>query len=110
MTDEILPPSATDIFKFITSIRGTIYKKTQEPFIRIITVYTKDGIVQYVGITAKPERMKKARQVGICVERKIVPFDDGPQIKNPDGFDIQHGSYQLMYYLDKREIRVFKTD
>ena len=100
----------TDIFKFIISIRGTIYHKTQEPFIRIITVYTKDGIVQDVGITAKPERMKKARQVGLCDERKIVHFDNGTQIKNPEGFDIQKGYYQLMYYLDKREIKVFKTD
>ena len=100
----------TDIFKFIVSIRGTIYHKTQEPFIRIITVYTKDGIVQDVGITAKPERMRKARRVGLCDERKIVHIDDGTQIKNPEGFDIQKGCYQLMYYLDKKEILVFKTD
>lgn len=99
-----------DIFKFIISIRGDIYKKVQEPFIRIITVYTKDGIVQDVGITAKYERMKKARLVGLCDERKIIHFDNGTQIKNPEGFDIQKGCYELMYYLDKREIRVFKID
>ena len=99
-----------DVFKFIVSKRGTLYKKTQEPFIRIITVYTTDGIATDIGITAKPERMKKARQVGICEERKIIHLDDETTIMNPDGFDLSKGSYQLMYYLDKKEIRVFKTD
>ena len=99
-----------NVFKFIVSKRGTLYKKTQEPFIRIITVYTTNGIATDFGITAKPERMKKARQVGICDERKIIRLEDGPQIANPDGFDISKGSYQLMYYLDKKEIRVFKVD
>ena len=99
-----------DIFKYIVSNRGSIYTKAQEPFIRIITVYTKDGIVQYVGITAKPERMKKARQVGLCQERKIVHITDGPKIANPDGLDIQKGGFELMYYLEKKELLVFKTD
>ena len=100
----------TDIFKFIISLRGKYYTMTQQPFIRIITVYTKDGIATDIGITAKPERMKKARQVGICEERKIIHLDDGPQIMNPDGYDLSKGCYQLMYYLDKRAIRIFKTD
>ena len=99
-----------NVFKFIVSKRGTLYKKTQEPFIRIITVYTTDGIATDIGITAKPERMKKARQVGICEERKIIHLDDETTIMNPDGFDLSKGSYQLMYYLDKKEIRVFKID
>ena len=99
-----------NVFKFIVSKRGTLHKKTQEPFIRIITIYTTNGIATDIGITAKPERMKKARQVGICEERKIIHLDNGPQIMNPDGFDLSKGSYQLMYYLDKNEIRIFKTD
>ena len=100
----------TDIFKFIVSKRGTYYKTTQEPFIKIITVYTTNGYATDIGITAKPERMKKARLVGINEERKITHLENNTKIINPYGFDIQHGSYQLMYYLDKREIRVFKID
>ena len=104
-----------DIFKFIVSNRGSIYHKTQEPFIKIITVYTKDGVVTDIGITAKPERMKKARCVGLCEERKIIHIadagkEDGTKILNPDGYDIQKGSYELMYYLDKKELRIFKLD
>ena len=99
-----------DIWKYIISIRGTIYQRTQEPFIRMITVYTKDGIVTHVGVTAKPERMKKARCVGLCVERKIIPIENGPQIANPEGFDIQKGSYELLYYLDKKSLSIFKLD
>ena len=99
-----------NVFKFIVSKRGTVYKKTQEPFIRIITVYTTNGIATDFGITAKPERLTKARQVGICDERKIIHLDDGPQILNPDGYDLSKGCFQLMYYLDKKEIRIFKTD
>ena len=100
----------TDIFKFIVSMRGTIYKQTQQPFIRIITVYTKDGIATDFGITAKSERMKKARCVGLCEERQVKHISNGPQIANPEGYDIQKGCYELMYYPDKREIRIFKTD
>ena len=99
-----------DVFKFIISNRGTVYKKVQEPFIRIITVYTKDGIATDIAITAKHERMKKARQVGLTEERKIVHIEDGPKITNPVGFDIQKGSYELMYYCDKRELLVFKIN
>ena len=99
-----------DIFKYIISIRGSIYKKTQEPFIRLITVYTKDGIVTDVGITAKRERMKKGRLVGICEERKIIRIEDGQKINNPEGYDIQKGSYELIYYCDKKELRIFKID
>ena len=99
-----------DVFKFIVSLRGSFYKKTQEPFIKIITVYTKDGMATDVCITAKYERMKKARLVGLCEERKIIHLDNETQIANPEGFDIQHGCYELLYYLDKREIRVFKID
>ena len=94
-----------NVFQFIISNRGTVYKKVQEPFIRIITVYTKDGIATDIAITAKHERMKKARQ-----ERKIVHIEDGPKITNPVGFDIQKGSYELMYYCDKRELLVFKIN
>ena len=100
----------TDIFKFIVSNRGTYYKKTQEPFIRIITVYLHDGYATDIGITAKPERMKKARLVGINEERKVYHLDEGTKIINPDGFDISKGSYELLYYLDKKELRLFKID
>ena len=100
-----------DVFKFIVSLRGKFYKKTQEPFIKLITVYTKDGIVTDVGITAKSERMKKARCVGLCEERKIIKFEDeGFKIMNPSNMDIQHGSFMLIYYFDQRELKVFKTD
>ena len=100
----------TDIFKFIVSLRGKYYTMTQQPFIRLITIYTKDGIATDIGITAKPERMKKARQVGICDERKTVHLEDKTKIANPEAYDIQHGCYQLMYYLDKKEIIIFKID
>ena len=99
-----------DIFKYIVSKRGSIYKKTQEPYIRLITVYTKDGVVSDFGITAKFERMKKARLVGLCEERKIFHITDGEKIKNPEGYDIQKGSYELIYYTDKKEIKIFKLD
>ena len=99
-----------DVFKFIVSKRGSIYTKVQEPFIRIITVYTKDGIATDIGITAKPERMKKARQVGINDERKIVHLEDEIKIANPDDCDIQTGSFVLLYYLDKHELKVFSND
>jgi len=98
------------IWKYIISIRGTIYKKTQEPFIRLITVYLKDGIVHDVGITAKPERMKKARCVGICDERKIVHVEPHTKILDEEGFDFQHGNLMIIYDCAKKEIRVFKTD
>lgn len=100
-----------DVFKFIVSLRGRFYKKTQEPFIRLITVYTKDGIVTDVGITAKGERMKKARCVGLCEERKIMKIEDeGFKILNPGNIDIQKGCYELIYYFDKKELKVFKID
>ena len=105
-----------DIFKYIISIRGSIYKRTQEPFIQYITIYTKDGIVVDVGITAKKERMKKARLVGLCDERKVVHITsrssaapNGPEISNPNNINIQNGEYMLMYDMAKKEIRVFKT-
>ena len=99
-----------NVFKFIVSNRGSVYKCTQEPYIKFITVYTSDGVATDIGITAKPERMKKARQVGLCDERKIFHLDAGTKIANPPGYDIQHGSYQLMYYLDRKEIHIFKID
>ena len=99
-----------DIFKFIVSNRGTIYKKTQEPFIRLITVYTCDVIATDIAITAKSERMKKARCVGLCKERMIKHIQNGPPIANPEGIDIQNGCYELIYYLDKKEIKVFKLN
>ena len=99
----------TDIYKFIISLRGKYYQKTQQPFIRLITLYLKDGMVQDVGITAKPERMKKARLVGIDSERKIYHLDEPIKIED-DEYDLSKGSFQLMYYLDKREIVGFKTD
>ena len=99
-----------NVFKFIVSNRGSVYKCTQEPYIKFITVYTSDGVATDIGITAKPERMKKARQVGLCQERKIVHITDGPKIANPDGFDISKGGFELMYYLDKKELLVFKID
>ena len=98
-----------DIYKFIISNRGTYYQKKQEPFIRIITVYTKDGYATDVGITAKPERMKKARLVGICEERKICHLDEPKKIQDNE-YDLSKGCFQLMYYLDKRQIVGFKTD
>ena len=99
-----------DAFKTIVSFRGTIYQKTQEPFIRLITLYTKDGVATDVAITAKPERMKKARLVGLCQERKITHLINGPKIANPQGFDIQKGSYELIYNLDKKQLMLFKID
>ena len=99
-----------EIFKFITSKRGTLYKKVQEPFIKSITVYIKNGYVTDIGITAKVERMKKARYVGLCEERKIVHVEDDVKIINPDGFDIQTGSFMLIYYLDKRELKIFRNN
>ena len=99
-----------DIFKFITSLRGKFYTMTQQPFIRLITVYVKDGKATDVGITAKGERMKKARLVGLCEERKIFKLDDETEILNPGNFDIQKGSYELIYYLDKKELKIFKFD
>ena len=99
-----------DVFQYIISIRGSVYKKTQEPFIRLITVYTKDGVVSDVGITAKRERMKKARLVGLCDERKIVHVEEGVKIKNPGLFDIQKGRYMLIYDLPRKNLEIFKTD
>ena len=99
-----------DVFKFIVSIRGTIYQKTQEPFIRLITVYTKNGQVVDVGITAKRERMKKARCVGLCNERKIVHIDNGAKIANPGNIDIQKGSFMMIYDFPKKQMEVFKLD
>ncbi len=98
------------IWKYIISIRGTIYTMTQQPFIRLITVYLKDGIVSDVGITAKPERMKKARLVGICTERKIVHVEPKFRIINEKGFDYQHGNYELIYYTNNHELKIFKID
>jgi len=83
---------------------------TQQPFIRLITVYLKDGIVSDVGITAKPERMKKARLVGICTERKIVHVEPKFRIINEKGFDYQHGNYELIYYTNNHELKIFKID
>ena len=100
----------TDVFKFITSLRGKFYTKIQEPFIRLITIYTKNGKATDIGITAKPERMKKARLVGLCSERKIIKLDDEIEILNPGNIDIQKGSFELIYYLDKKEIKAFKID
>ena len=99
-----------DIFKYIISIRGTIYRKVQEPFIRLITIYTKDGNVTDVGITAKVERMKKARKVGICDERKIVHVENGTNILNPGTYDIQKGRYYMIYDTEKKEIKIFKME
>lgn len=100
----------TDVFKFITSLRGKYYTMTQQPFIRLITVYTKDGKATDIGITAKPERMKKARLVGLCDERKIFKLNNEIEILNPGNIDISHGNYELIYYLDKKEIKAFKID
>ena len=99
-----------DIFQFIISIRGSIYRKVQEPFIRLITIYTKDGIVTDVGITAKVERMKKARRVGLSDERKIVHIENGTKILNPGPYDIQKGCYSLIYYSEKKELKIFKNE
>ena len=98
-----------DIFKYIISIRGSIYKKTQEPFIQYITVYTRNGVVVDVGMTAKKERMKKARLVGLSDERKVVHITNGPEIANINKINISRGEYMLMYDMTKKEIRVFKT-
>ena len=99
-----------EVFKYIISIRGTIYRKVQEPFIRLITIYTKDGVVTDVGITAKVERMKKARRVGICDERKIIHIENGTKLLNPKPYDIQKGCYNLIYYTEKKELKIFKIE
>lgn len=99
-----------DIFKFIISKRGTIYRKVQEPFIKFITVYTKNGQVTDIGITAKPERMKKARCVGLCEERKIFHVENGCKIINPDPYDIQNGSFMLIYSPTEKELKIFKNE
>ena len=52
--------------------------------------------------------MKKARCVGLCEERKIIKFEEeGFKIMNPKGYDIQKGCYELIYYPDKRELKIF---
>lgn len=99
-----------DVFQYIVSIRGKIYQRTQEPFIRLITIYLKDGVVSDVGITAKRERMKKARLVGLCDERKIVHVEDEVKIKNPGLFDVQNGRFMLIYDLPRKNLEIFKTD
>lgn len=97
-----------DVFRYIISIRGTIYKKSQEEFIRLITVYTKDGVVTDVGITAKRERLKKASRVGLGQERKIVHVDDGVKISVPGQFDISSGRYLLIYSTKDKDIQIFR--
>ena len=101
-----------DVFKYIISIRSDkngIYRKIQEPFINTITLYTKNGCVQNVLISAKPERMKKAALVGICQERKVIPIINGPLLKNPsDDINIQNDEFMLIYNLQNKELKVFK--
>ncbi len=100
----------TDVYKYIVSFRGKWYQRIQEPYIKFITLYTRDGIATDLGITAKPERMKKARRLGLCQERKIFHIEDGAHIANPKDIDIQKGCYQLMYYIDKNELHVFQIN
>ena len=97
-------------WKYIIKIRGTIYQRTQEPFIRLITIYLKDGVVSDVGITAKRERMKKARLVGICQERKIVHVEPKFRIKNEGEYEFQNGRFMLIYDLPRKNLEIFKTD
>ena len=97
----------TDVFKFIFSKRGKYFTKQQEKFIKFLTVYTRDGKAVDFGVTAKPERMKKARRLGLC-ERNLWHMDEPTPIANPFRFDIQRGSFMLTYRPDTRAFDVFK--
>lgn len=95
-----------DIFNFIDSV----CTRKQLPYVRLITVYLKDGAVTNVCLCRHTDKniIKKAAKVGLNEDRLMNSLGAGIKIANINGCDIQKGDYYLNYNVAKKDLTIFK--
>jgi len=97
-----------NIFKFIDSCVST----KQLPYVRLITVYLKDGLVTDVCICRYNDKniVKKAKKVGLIEDKMMIHHGVGVKITN-DGIrcDVSRGEYYLNYNCEKKDLVVYKS-
>ena len=95
-----------DVFEFIDKH----VSRKQIPYIRMITIYTKDGAVNNVCLTRYNDKKiaKKAAKVGLDYDKLLKEDGLGTKLKNPKPYDIQDGNYYMNYYFGTHELIVYK--
>ena len=80
------------------------------PYLRLITIYTKDGAVRSVCLTRFNDKKiaKKAKKVGLDYDKMVKEDGLGTKLKNPEPYDIQQGEYYLNYYFGTKELVVYR--
>ena len=95
-----------DVFEFIDKH----IPRKQIPYIRLVTIYTKDGAVSSVCLTRFNDKKiaKKAAKVGLDYDKMVSEEGLGTKLKNPQPYDIQNGEYYLNYYFGSRELDIYR--
>ena len=95
-----------DVFKFIDSC----ISRNKLPYVRLITVYIKDGAVTNCCICRYNDKkiIKKAAKLGLIEDRMMTDYGKGIKIANFNGHDIQHGSYYFNYNTCLKNLTIFR--
>ena len=95
-----------DVFEFIDKL----IPSKQIPYIRLLTIYTKDGAITTVCLTRYNDKKiaKKAAKVGLNYDKLLNEDYLGTKLKNPEPYDIQDGDYYMNYYFGTKELIVYK--
>ena len=96
-----------NIFDFIDKI----VSRKQLPYVRLITIYLKDGTVTGVCLCRYMDKKiaKKAAKVGLNEDRLMTMLGVGVKISNFNQYDIQKGNYYLNYNPSTKEIIIYKS-
>ena len=94
-----------DVFDFIDKQVA----RNQIPYIRQLTIYTKDGVITTVCLTRYNDKKiaKKAAKVGLNYDKLLKEDGLGTKLKNPKPYDIQKGEYYLNYYFGSKKLVVY---
>ena len=105
--NKLLTMDKMDIFKFI----DCLCTRKQLPYVRLITVYLKDGAVTNVCLCRYTDKniAKKAAKVGLNEDRLMTLYGAGIKIANFNGYDIQKGDYYLNYNVLKKDLTIYRT-
>ena len=79
-------------------------------YIRLITIYTNDGIASYICLTRYNDKKisKKASKLGLKEEKNMIEINPGVKLANPKPYDIQKGAYYLNYDTRNKDLNIFK--
>jgi len=95
-----------DVFDFID--KHVEAKKL--PYIRLITIYTKDGFANSICLVRYNDKniSKKAVKVGLKDEKNMIEIKPKIQLKNIKPYDVSKGSFYLNYDTRKKDINIFR--